>query len=71
MLNDITTAPVGSMPLVALASFPRSGNTWTRMLLQVSTKLSTGSVYWSYEKDNEWTKKGVYIPVISTAFPLE
>ncbi|XP_071825132.1 sialate:O-sulfotransferase 2-like isoform X2 [Apostichopus japonicus] len=57
MLTDITTAPEGSMPLIALASFPRSGNTWTRMLLQVATKYSTGSVYWEYEKDNEWTKK--------------
>ncbi|KAF0305517.1 WSC domain-containing protein 2 [Amphibalanus amphitrite] len=31
-----------SLPLVYLASFPRSGNTWTRYLLEASTGLITG-----------------------------
>ena len=32
-------------PLTALASFPGSGNTWVRYLLQHSTGFATGSVY--------------------------
>merc|ERR1712038_829368 len=32
-------------PIVALASFPGSGNTWLRYLLQQSTGILTGSVY--------------------------
>ncbi|CAG7733247.1 unnamed protein product [Allacma fusca] len=34
-----------SGPAVALASFPGSGNTWLRYLLQLSTGILTGSVY--------------------------
>jgi hypothetical protein len=33
-------------PLVALASFPGSGNTWVRILLEKSTRLRTGSEYY-------------------------
>lgn len=32
-------------PLVALASFPGSGNTWTRELLEAITGIYTGSIY--------------------------
>ena len=32
-------------PLVALASFPGSGNTWVRYLLQQLTGVHTGSIY--------------------------
>ena len=32
-------------PLTALASFPGSGNTWIRYLLQQATGIATGSVY--------------------------
>ncbi|XP_060567514.1 WSCD family member GA21586-like [Ruditapes philippinarum] len=32
-------------PLVALASFPGSGNTWTRTLLETATGILTGSLY--------------------------
>ena len=32
-------------PVVALASFPGSGNTWLRYLLQQATGILTGSVY--------------------------
>ncbi|XP_044763477.1 WSCD family member AAEL009094 [Coccinella septempunctata] len=35
-------------PLVALASFPGSGNTWVRYLLQQATGILTGSVYRDY-----------------------
>lgn len=34
--------------MVALASFPGSGNTWLRYLLQQATGLLTGSVYKDY-----------------------
>nr|XP_002735861.2 PREDICTED: WSC domain-containing protein 2-like [Saccoglossus kowalevskii] len=33
------------LPLVALASFPGSGNTWVRHLLQQATGIYTGSIY--------------------------
>jgi hypothetical protein len=35
-------------PVVALASFPGSGNTWLRYLLQQATGVLTGSVYKDY-----------------------
>lgn len=35
-------------PVVALASFPGSGNTWLRYLLQQATGVHTGSVYKDY-----------------------
>ncbi|XP_071831374.1 sialate:O-sulfotransferase 2-like [Apostichopus japonicus] len=57
MLEDIEVAPQGSMALVALASFPRSGNTWTRLLLQVASKVSTGSVYWETEQKYDFNKR--------------
>jgi hypothetical protein len=34
--------------VVALASFPGSGNTWVRYLLQQATGILTGSVYKDY-----------------------
>ncbi|XP_002741011.2 sialate:O-sulfotransferase 2-like [Saccoglossus kowalevskii] len=44
----------GSMPLVALASFPGSGNTWVRHLIERSSGIYTGSFY----TDGELYKKG-------------
>ncbi|XP_071809551.1 sialate:O-sulfotransferase 2-like isoform X1 [Asterias amurensis] len=38
-----------SLPFIALASYPRSGNTWTRLLIEKGTGIPTGSVYWEYE----------------------
>nr|XP_006815245.1 PREDICTED: WSC domain-containing protein 1-like [Saccoglossus kowalevskii] len=38
-------APPHSLPLVALASAPSSGNTWVRHLLEQATGISTGSYY--------------------------
>ncbi|XP_006825198.1 sialate:O-sulfotransferase 1-like [Saccoglossus kowalevskii] len=42
---DIHLAPNGSLPIVALASCPGSGNTWVRYLLEQATGIYTGSVY--------------------------
>ncbi|XP_045215816.1 WSCD family member CG9164-like [Mercenaria mercenaria] len=39
-------------PLVALASYPGSGNTWTRELIEVVTGTLTGSIY------TDWNFKG-------------
>ncbi|XP_071822281.1 sialate:O-sulfotransferase 1-like [Apostichopus japonicus] len=62
MIDDVVVAPAYSMPLTALASFPRSGNSWTRSLIQVATRYSTGSIYWFREKKEErvqkWFKAG-------------
>ncbi|KAJ8023531.1 WSC domain-containing protein 1 [Holothuria leucospilota] len=49
MIESINLRPPHSMPFRALASFPRSGNTWTRSLLQVATNIYTTSVYWEGE----------------------
>ncbi|KAK3874549.1 hypothetical protein Pcinc_020508 [Petrolisthes cinctipes] len=38
-------ATVGSLRPCALASYPGSGNTWTRQLLQAATGIFTGSIY--------------------------
>lgn len=38
----------GGKPIAALASFPGSGNTWLRYLLQQATGILTGSVYKDY-----------------------
>jgi len=45
-----TTTTDKSASIVALASFPGSGNTWLRYLLQQSTGIFTGSVYKDYGK---------------------
>ena len=36
-----------SSPLIGLASFPRSGNTWTRHMMESLTGIFTGSFYYS------------------------
>ncbi|KAL7647710.1 UNVERIFIED_CONTAM: hypothetical protein RMT77_001319 [Armadillidium vulgare] len=36
-----------NLPLAYLISFPRSGNTWTRYLIEATTGLATGSIYTS------------------------
>ena len=43
-------------PKVALASYPGSGNTWVRYLLQQSTGILTGSVH----KGSLINKEGVF-----------
>ncbi|XP_041453793.1 WSC domain-containing protein 1-like [Lytechinus variegatus] len=40
--------PNGTFPLTALASFPGSGNTWMRHLIETSTGYATGDMYLSY-----------------------
>ncbi|XP_071481312.1 sialate:O-sulfotransferase 1-like [Diadema antillarum] len=47
----------GTFPLIALASFPRSGNTWTRQLIEKATGVYTGSTYWDTERKMEISKK--------------
>ncbi|XP_071835317.1 sialate:O-sulfotransferase 1-like [Apostichopus japonicus] len=42
--SEMSLRPKNSMPLIALASFPGSGNAWTRRLLERSTGIYTGSV---------------------------
>ncbi|XP_076804204.1 sialate:O-sulfotransferase 2-like [Clavelina lepadiformis] len=46
----------GTLPLVALASAPGSGNSWLRYLLEVATGIYTGSVY----SDQPLTAKGFF-----------
>ncbi|XP_030382414.1 WSCD family member CG9164 [Scaptodrosophila lebanonensis] len=49
--SDISAGQMLAMPmpmLTALASFPGSGNTWLRYLLQQSTGILTGSIYKDY-----------------------
>ena len=49
-IKPLTYIPKSSRQYrVALASFPGSGNTWVRYLLQQSTGILTGSVYNDYE----------------------
>ncbi|XP_064099486.1 uncharacterized protein LOC135210552 [Macrobrachium nipponense] len=38
-------AKKGSLPVCALASYPGSGNTWTRRLLEYASGIFTGSIY--------------------------
>ncbi|XP_054768837.2 sialate:O-sulfotransferase 1-like [Lytechinus pictus] len=46
--NDTKLMPNGTFPLTALASYPGSGNTWVRHLIETSTGYATGDVYRSY-----------------------
>ena len=52
LLSEWCNAPLGLKakpgPVVALASFPGSGNTWLRYLLQQFSGILTGSVYKDY-----------------------
>ncbi|XP_022101127.1 WSC domain-containing protein 2-like [Acanthaster planci] len=52
--SNATLTPPGSLPLVALASFPGSGNTWVRYLIERATGVYTGSFY----NDGDLFKKG-------------
>ncbi|XP_070572868.1 sialate:O-sulfotransferase 2-like [Ptychodera flava] len=52
--QNTTLKPEGSMSLVALASFPGSGNTWVRHIIERATGIYTGSFY----TDGELFKKG-------------
>ncbi|XP_030837671.1 WSC domain-containing protein 1-like [Strongylocentrotus purpuratus] len=45
--NDTRLMPEGTFPPIALASFPGSGNTWVRHLIETATGYATGSVYTS------------------------
>jgi uncharacterized protein (DUF2384 family) len=44
---------------IALASFPRSGNTWLRDLIEATTGEKTGSIYW--EDIGRRTPRGIVI----------
>jgi hypothetical protein len=46
--NEFNDKENAAKPIVALASFPGSGNTWLRYLLQQATGILTGSVYKDY-----------------------
>ncbi|XP_016973464.1 WSCD family member CG9164 [Drosophila rhopaloa] len=46
--SDVSAALQSLPALTALASFPGSGNTWLRYLLQQSTGILTGSIYKDY-----------------------
>ncbi|XP_045600125.2 uncharacterized protein [Procambarus clarkii] len=48
--------PPRSLPTRALASFPSSGNTWVRYLVEGATGIFTGSLY----DDSSLTRKGMY-----------
>lgn len=65
--NDVSFPPckikakfraVGSV--VLLASFPGSGNTWTRYLLEQYSGILTGSVYYDVKLFSELRGEGVY-----------
>ncbi|XP_022101368.1 WSC domain-containing protein 2-like [Acanthaster planci] len=43
--SDVRLNPVGSLPLIALASYPRSGSSWTRLLIERATGFLTGTVH--------------------------
>ncbi|XP_076062905.1 uncharacterized protein LOC143037994 isoform X2 [Oratosquilla oratoria] len=51
-----TFAKPKSLPTAALASFPSSGNTWVRYLIDSSTGIYTGSMY----DDNSLTRRGMF-----------
>ena len=42
---DVMFAEEGSLPMMALVSFPRSGNSWLRQLIEAMTGVFTGSFY--------------------------
>ncbi|XP_077990678.1 sialate:O-sulfotransferase 1-like [Glandiceps talaboti] len=44
---NLSLAPLHTIPMTALASFPGSGNTWTRHLLQQATGIYTGNIHHS------------------------
>lgn len=46
--NEFNDKENAAKPIAALASFPGSGNTWLRYLLQQATGILTGSVYKDY-----------------------
>lgn len=46
--NEFKDSGSREKPITALASFPGSGNTWLRYLLQQATGILTGSVYKDY-----------------------
>ncbi|XP_072164172.1 sialate:O-sulfotransferase 2-like [Diadema setosum] len=52
--TQISMGQPGQFPLVALASFPGSGNTWVRYLIERATGYYTGSIY----DDGDLYRKG-------------
>ncbi|XP_043208849.1 WSC domain-containing protein 1-like isoform X2 [Amphibalanus amphitrite] len=42
----IRFAERGTLPIVALSSYPGSGNTWTRYMLELASGVFTGSIYY-------------------------
>ncbi|CAC5423102.1 unnamed protein product [Mytilus coruscus] len=56
-------------PLTALASFPGSGNTWARHLIEQSTGIATGSIYCSHVIKNDFIGEcsaGTNVVVVKT-----
>lgn len=56
----MTLKPTGSMPLIAVASFPGSGNTWVRYLIERASGIYTGSYY----DDGDLYNKGKIIKIV-------
>ncbi|PIK38909.1 putative WSC domain-containing protein 2 [Apostichopus japonicus] len=54
MCNEIKMMPKFSLPVIALASSPGSGNTWLRYLIERATGIYSGSIY----DDKELMKGG-------------
>lgn len=64
--NEFNDSESSEKSIAALASFPGSGNTWLRYLLQQATGILTGSVY----KDYGLLKSGFPAESISNASVL-
>merc|ERR1712029_560665 len=63
--------PQDATPLTALASFPGSGNTWLRYLIQKASCYMTGSVYGKWKK--EFPGEGIEnssMVVVKTHYPM-
>ena len=42
-------AEVGRLKPIALASYPGSGNTWLRWMIEAASGISTGSIYYDVD----------------------
>lgn len=60
--DNKTLLPPGTAPAIVLGSFPGSGNTWFRQMIETATGVYTGSVY---EEEYFFTLGFVYYILIS------
>lgn len=42
---DLLARQITGVPIIALASYPRSGNTWTRQMIELATGYCTSSIH--------------------------